>query len=521
MSEAPRSVLITGATSGIGLALARHYAARGARLVLVGSRAPAALEDQSLFTPARYCRADLSRPDAPALVEQFLRAQGLARLDLLVHCAGLGAYGPLEQQRGQIEALLAVNLRAPVALSYALLPLLWRARGRLVLVSSVAADLPAPDYAVYGATKAALDGFARSLRVELRGSVAVQVLHPGPTRTPMHARAGAPLEQIGWRRFPAPERVAAQIARAIERGAPEATLGAGNRALRLAGRLGGPLLDRAAGRLRRAPALLPSGGALPPGGAPRHCVITGAADGIGRALALRCAAEGWLVTGVDRDALRAEHTLAAIEALGGAGQFVLADLASEAELEAALERLEDLPPADLLVHCAGISAVGRFVAVEPARQQAVLDVNLRAPLLLTAGMLRARRIARGGALVCVASLSCFTSYPGAAVYAASKDGLAAFARSMRAALLPHGVHVLTVYPGPTRTAHARRYSPDNRREQQRMPPELLADLLLEALRRRQSTLIPGAGNRLLALAGHWLPGLAEWAMRKSILERLP
>jgi short-subunit dehydrogenase len=515
MSDLTRTVLITGATSGIGLELARHYAARGARLVLVGSRAPAALEDPALCTPARYCRADLARPGAAAVVEQFLRARGLDRLDLLIHCAGLGSYGPLEQQRGQIDALLAVNLRAPVALSYALLPLLWRARGRLVLVSSVAADLPAPDYAVYAATKAALDGFARSLRVELRGSVAVQVVHPGATRTPMHARAGAPLGRIGWRRFPPPERVAAQIARAVERGAPETTVGLGNRALRLAGRLGGGLVDRAAGLGRRSQA------PFPPGGGPPHCVITGAADGIGRALALRFAAAGWSVTGIDRDALRAEHTLAAIEALGGEARFVLADLASASELDAALLQLEDLPPAGALVHCAGISAVGRFVAVEPARQQAVLDVNLRAPLALTAGMLRAGRIARGGALVCVASLSCFTSYPGASVYAASKDGLASFARSMRAALRPQGVRVLTVYPGPTRTAHARRYSPDNRREHRRMPPELLADLIFEALLRRRDTLVPGAGNRLFALAGRWLPGLTEWAMRKTILERLP
>ncbi|HEU4326524.1 MAG TPA: SDR family NAD(P)-dependent oxidoreductase [Roseiflexaceae bacterium] len=515
MSAPARTVLITGATDGIGLALARLYAARGDRLVLVGRRAPEQLDDP-LFTPARYCRADLARRDCAAPVEAFLRSQGIDRLDLLIHNAALGSYGPLEQQPpAQIDALIDVNLRAPIELTYALLPLLWRASGTLALVSSVAAGLPTPPYAVYSATKAALDGLARSLRVELHGAVAVRVIHPGPTRTAMHAKIGAPLDQIGWRRFPPPELVAANIVRALDRGAPEATIGAGNRALRLADRLAGGLVDRAM-RVRPAPAA-----PLPEhrGGTP-HCVITGAADGIGRALALRFAAAGWSVTGIDRDAARAEQTRAALLAHGVAAHFLLTDLTQPPAVEELLASLAGLPPADALIHCAGISAVGRFAGVPPAQQQAVIDVNLRAPLLLTAGALRERLLTRDSTLVFVASLSCFTSYPGAAVYAASKDGLAAFARSLGVALAPHGPRVLTVYPGPTRTAHARRYSPDNRREHRRMPPEQLAEQIFQALQARRRTLIPGAGNRLFALAGRLLPGLTEWAMRRAILDRL-
>ncbi|GAB4215524.1 MAG: hypothetical protein OHK0022_55530 [Roseiflexaceae bacterium] len=516
MSTPRRTVLITGATDGIGLALAHLYAARGDRLILVGRRALEQLDDP-LFTPTSYCRADLARRDCAAPVEVFLRAQAIDRLDLLIHNAAQGSYGPLEQQPpAQIDTLIDVNLRAPVELTYALLPLLWRAGGTLALISSVAAGLPTPDYAVYSATKAALDGLARSLRVELRGAVRVQVIHPGATRTAMHAKIGAPLERIGWQRFPPPEQIAAGIVRALDNGAAEATIGAGNRALRLADRLGGGLLDRAM-RLRPATPAAP----LPEGqGGARHCVITGAADGIGRALALRFAAAGWSVTGIDQDAARAEQTRAALLAHGVAARFLIADLARAGSIEELLAQLDSLPPASALVHCAGISAVGRFAGIPPARQQAVLDVNLRAPLLLTAGMLRGRLLTRDSTLVFVASLSCFTSYPGAAVYAASKDGLAAFARSLAVALAPRGPHVLTVYPGPTRTAHARRYSPDNRREHRRMPPERLAELIFQALRARRRSLIPGTGNRLFALAGRLLPGLTEWAMRKTILDRL-
>jgi short-subunit dehydrogenase len=251
-----------------------------------------------------------------------------------------------------------------------------------------------------------------------------------------------------------------------------------------------------------------------------HCVITGGADGIGRAVAERYASAGWNATVVDRDAARAERVCAAIQSRRCTATFVHADLGDATSLAAAVAVLGALPPADVVVHSAGISAVGRFEAVDLARQQAVLDVNLRAPLLLTAALLRTRRVARGGTLVFIASLSVFSGYPGAAVYAASKDGIAAYARSLRVALARQGIHVLTVYPGPTRTAHARRYSPDNRREGRRMPPERLAAQIELAIRRRRAELVPGAGNRLAALAGRLLPGLMELVMRRTILEKL-
>jgi short-subunit dehydrogenase len=83
------------------------------------------------------------------------------------------------------------------------------------------------------------------------------------------------------------------------------------------------------------------------------------------------------------------------------------------------------------------------------------------------------------------------------------------------------VRVLTVYPGPTRTAHARRYSPDNRREGRRMPPARLAELLFAAVERRDAALIPGLANRLVAAVGRLAPALAEELMRKTILDKLP
>lgn len=241
-------VLITGATDGIGLALAHRYHTRGAYLLLVGRRPTSAI-DPALVATGGYCRVDLALPYAAQVVAEFLRLRGLGRLDLLIHCAGVGSYGPTEAESpAAIDTLLDVNLRAPIALTHALLPQLMAARGRVVFIGSVAAALPVPAYAVYGATKAALEGFARSLRVELHGQVHVQVIHPGATRTAMHFKSGAPLERIGWRRFPPPEQVARQVVRAIDSRAAVATIGAGNRLLHFAGKHLGSVVDLAVAR---------------------------------------------------------------------------------------------------------------------------------------------------------------------------------------------------------------------------------------------------------------------------------
>jgi hypothetical protein len=173
------------------------------------------------------------------------------------------------------------------------------------------------------------------------------------------------------------------------------------------------------------------------------------------------------------------------------------------------------------VHNAGVNAVGRFDALPWPEQRAVLEVNLAAPLVLTGALLRAGRIAPGGSLVFVSSLSRFVSYPGASVYAASKDGLAHLARSLRSALAQRGVHVLTVYPGPTRTEHARRHAPPGSREERRIDPAELAERVFRAVERRRDVLVPGLANLSFAAAGHVLPALAELAMKRAILDRLP
>lgn len=251
-----------------------------------------------------------------------------------------------------------------------------------------------------------------------------------------------------------------------------------------------------------------------------RAVITGAADGIGKALAYRFAVAGYEIIGIDRNVTQAYHTQAELTAAGASVLFLPADLAQETDLKQLLDRLTPLAPLDLFIHNAGISAIGQFAQLEVAQQQAVIQVNLVAPMYLTAGLLRRQLLNRPSSLVFIASLSHFTGYPGATAYAASKDGLTSYARSLSVALAAEAVQVLTVFPGPTRTAHARRYSPDNRQEHRRMPPEQVADLIFRAVQYRQRLLIPGWNNRLFAWIGHYLPPVAEFAMKQLIFKKL-
>jgi short-subunit dehydrogenase len=132
------------------------------------------------------------------------------------------------------------------------LPLLRKVHGTAAFVSSVHSVLPTPDFAVYTATKAALDGFARNLRIELRGDVDVLLLWPGPTRTGMHAKSGMPAASIHPARQMAVEVAAERMARAIAR-RQSATLRRGDGLLRrLAKHFESPIDAALAAQRRRA-----------------------------------------------------------------------------------------------------------------------------------------------------------------------------------------------------------------------------------------------------------------------------
>ena len=211
------NILLTGVTDGIGLALANLYTQNGWRVLGVGRR-PAGDGQQPLRPPNVYLQTDLSLPGAADIISALLPAHGITRLDALIHNAAQGWVGPAaDHPSASIDALLATNIYAPITLTHALLPRLIAAHGVVAFVSSVFSVLPAPEFAVYNASKAAIDGFARNLRIELRGKVDVLTLWPGATATGIHAKSGMSDARIARLRRAQPEQVAESIFRSVRR----------------------------------------------------------------------------------------------------------------------------------------------------------------------------------------------------------------------------------------------------------------------------------------------------------------
>ncbi len=206
-------ILITGATSGIGNALTKRIAHDNDVLV-TGSRS-AELVSPDLPAGVRYVQADQTRPEeAVDLIDGALESSGWSGLDLAVLNAGIGfACEPHAETPDTIHQTLDVNLMASMLLARSLSGRLEAAGGKLVLIGSVA-HRGASGFATYAASKAGLHGFARALREEWRNRIRVQIIHPGPTATPMHARAGFDPGRIG-RLFLKPETMAAMVHRAI------------------------------------------------------------------------------------------------------------------------------------------------------------------------------------------------------------------------------------------------------------------------------------------------------------------
>jgi len=210
---AGRTVLLTGATGGLGHAIARRLHAEGARLVLTGRRTEV-LEPLAAETGGQAVAVDLGDL---AAVERL--ATDHAGVDVLVANAGLSASGHvLSFSVEEIDRALAVNLRAPMVMARRLAePMAARGSGHLVFVSSLSGKVASGGGSVYAATKFGLRGFAHGLREDLRDSgVGVSVVLPGFIRDGgMFHDANVKLPRfVGTK---TPEEVAAGVLRAIER----------------------------------------------------------------------------------------------------------------------------------------------------------------------------------------------------------------------------------------------------------------------------------------------------------------
>jgi short-subunit dehydrogenase len=188
--------LITGASAGIGWALAEVFARHGHELVLAARRTPELdrLADQLAASGAprpTVLSLDLAQAGVGDRIAAELAARGLAPRNV-VNNAGFGLVGPAgELDRAEQLAMIDLNVRTLADLSLAFIPSLAEHRGGLLNVASVAGFLPGPGMAVYYATKAFVLSFSESLHYELKArAVRVSVLCPGPVPTEFQARAG-------------------------------------------------------------------------------------------------------------------------------------------------------------------------------------------------------------------------------------------------------------------------------------------------------------------------------------------
>lgn len=215
MELSGRSALLTGATGGLGRAIAASLAAKGAKLILSGRKAEA-LEALAAELPGaghRVLPADLAEPGAG---EKLAGEAG--EVDVLIANAGLPGAGLLTDfTPEQVARALRVNLEAPMLMARALYPvMLERGAGHLVFISSLSGKVASPRTSIYNATKFGLRGFALGLRSDLGPQgVGVSLVSPGFVREAgMFAEAGAkPPPGMGTT---TPKRVGAAVVKAIE-----------------------------------------------------------------------------------------------------------------------------------------------------------------------------------------------------------------------------------------------------------------------------------------------------------------
>jgi NAD(P)-dependent dehydrogenase (short-subunit alcohol dehydrogenase family) len=189
------SALVTGGSSGIGLALARALREDGYELTLAARR-PEPLEEAARELDALAVPANLGDPDECIRVVAA-HTERFGGMDVLVNSAGIGIGGSFaEQDTKRIALQLDVNLRATLVITRESLPHLRAARGQIVTLASIAGTIPTPGLAVYGATKAALIAWTSSLnREEAEHGIRATAISPGFVATRMTEWTGLPEEE--------------------------------------------------------------------------------------------------------------------------------------------------------------------------------------------------------------------------------------------------------------------------------------------------------------------------------------
>jgi NAD(P)-dependent dehydrogenase (short-subunit alcohol dehydrogenase family) len=216
--------LVTGGSTGIGAAVARELAQRGATVLITGRHEETLRTSAAQHPAIRYLVADVCKPaDSGRVIEELRTRYG--RLDVLVNNAGIAPIRPLsDASPDHVREVLEVNVIGLVEITRQALPLLTASKGNVINVASILADRPFANMSVYSASKAAVVALTRSWAQELAtDGIRVNVVSPGPIDTPIYGKMGLSSEAfdglaasvlalVPSRRFGTPAEVAPVVA---------------------------------------------------------------------------------------------------------------------------------------------------------------------------------------------------------------------------------------------------------------------------------------------------------------------
>lgn len=243
MTQRP-ATLITGASSGIGAALAALFAREPGRVLVLAARRTAPMEALARELQSRYgtesvvLAADLEQAGAAGRLLAEIAARGL-RVDTLVNNAGYGLTGHFSSMDiGRVSAMMQLNMTALVELTHGVLPgMRLHRNGRIMNIASIAAFQPCPNFAAYGASKAFVLSFSEALSLELEDEgVTVTAVCPGSTATGFHNVAGSDRSLVA-RFMDTAETVAKTAYKALQDGERSVVTGLVNKPLPLTSRL--------------------------------------------------------------------------------------------------------------------------------------------------------------------------------------------------------------------------------------------------------------------------------------------
>ena len=255
-------------------------------------------------------------------------------------------------------------------------------------------------------------------------------------------------------------------------------------------------------------------------------LITGASQGIGRALALAAARRGMKVLAAARSAPLLEELAHEARTNGGVLETVQADVTSPDDrrrmAEAALRHFGGL---DVLVNNAGVGATGHFADVSPERLRSIMEVNFFGTAEMTRVCLPLLRQGVTPAVVNVSSIAGKRGLPAQSEYSASKFAVQAFSEALRAELDKDGVDVLVVCPGLTQTNFSRNMIEQKALLQfdhlRGMTSEKAAEAMLASLARGRNDVTLTLQGRLLVLVSRFLPRLVDFIIRRKVPRPLP